>query len=334
MGNVKGVNVERPNIKLDNVSINTNEKPIDFTSLYNETVAVDAVNVNVNEISKIDAANLLQENGINYNADEIKSIESSGMFDENIVIKMNNGEKFTFLNVGPDLTLFSIKLSDGTTIYCDIPEETERNIKLDGDINSDVPLRGVTEIDVNGYKTNIYWVGDDVDFETFKNKIKDIRAGLKKLPNNVLSYILTRKPSFKGFYVGTLDSASRYDKINDADIAAFTATGYVFINVEHRISSISETIVHEMAHILDSYLGKNGYHSEEDATMISYYETYKQMIQQLPLEGYPAEGFPDGLPNVAEFYAESVAAYIEYPDELEALMPEVYDYIDNQFKNL
>ncbi len=338
MGSVKGVNVDSINTKIDNVSnVIDNRKAVDSIPLISSSNPIDeffSFVESINDITESDVVNLLQANGINYNESDIASIDRIGGLVESIVVKTNNGEEFVFTNILAGYKLSAITLSDGTVITCDIPKQTELLIQLPANIGLIVPIRGMGEIEVDGYKTNVYWVGNDVDFETFKENVSNIKAGLSEYPDNVLDYV-SDKSRFKGFYIGTFNSTSDFDVVEDADVIAYAKkNNLIYVNVDHPSVLTTDTIIHEIAHVLDYTIGRWEHNSESDKTFINYYETYKQMIQQIPLTGYPAEGFPDGVPAVEEFYAQAVAAYLEYPEELEALMPEVYDYIDDQFSNL
>ncbi len=356
MGNVKGVNVEKPSTKLDNVNVKSGKlinniindssqheyttiRPYDDYVPKETYIDITAVLEGMAEIIHVngekEACKLLQENGINYNEDDIKSVKSEGSSNERLIITTNSGEEFVFTSSSEGYVLSSIKLSDGTKINCDLSESREKSIRDGGYISEGIPIRGYATIDINGQKFDVNWVGDDVDFETFKNNLNNIKEGLKEYPSNVLKYIKNNS-NFKGFYVGTFDSLDDYDRTADASTIAFAYRNeYIYVNVDHPSSLTTDTIVHEMTHILNWSIGKGNIRfTDFDIPINLLFLIYKQMIQQILLTGYPPEGYPDGVPDSSEFFSQAVAAYVEYPEELEALMPELYVYIDFVLNNL
>lgn len=276
--------------------------------------------------------NLLAKNGISVNRADIQSVDIiSDSY--SIVVTLKNGDKFLFAYNGYSYVLSSISLADGTIIYCNIPYDQEYAIKDIAGIQSDVDIKGYVTIEIEGHKTNVYWVGDDVPFNKFKEELEAIKSALDSYPSEVIDYIF-EKSDFKGFFIGTFDSIDNYDSAEDASVIAFASKkGYIFINTKHPSFNVTDVIVHELGHIMDFALSDEDscLCSDDDLLLQTYFDRYKKIIQQIDLTGYSSADFPEGVPSTAEFFAQIIVAYLEHPDDLLALIPEVYYYVEDLF---
>ena len=282
-----------------------------------------------------DGYNLLRDNGINYQKEDIKSVERRGTNGENIAVITTSGDAFLFKPDGDGFVLSSITMSDGKMVHCDLSESLQEGLRDITDIHDDVEIKGYAIISINGQTTKVYWVGDGVDFDVFKKSVTEIQAALEKYPSNVVGKVLNNS-NFKGFFIGKPDDV-------DANMPGYNnGLGYVayahndeFIYVNSDCSPNIYTIEHEFAHIFDSTLtnGK-GHYTENDSKIKTLYNKYKKVIQEIMLNGYTSSNYPDGVPSVVEFLACAVPIYLEHPNDLKELMPEVYDYIKELFSSI
>ena len=88
-----------------------------------------------------------------------------------------------------------------------------------------------------------------------------------------------------------------------------------------------------MGHIIDYLVGIESYSSLSDEILLELYEKNKKSIQELG-DGYNSSGYPEGLPNALEFFAQLSAVYFFNPEELQILLPECYNYIRDFYNNL
>lgn len=330
MGEVKSLNVEKINNKIDNVSTsNKNESPIEHISPTSEdNVFLDVVDLidNTNEIDKAGAANFLNENGFNYTEDDIKStdIQTIGVSEEIIVITTKDGEEFTLKNGIDGVVLVSNKMADGTIMYYDLSFITEYSISSKPKLDENTPVKAVAIMYIDGHKTPVYWVDDGTsDLESFKASMDDINTAMNMLPSNVLDEIYGIG-GFKGFYVGA--DYSENLAVSDTYNAYTLHDQFVYVNTQ--ADPNYETILHELGHVVDYSIGKGKKHfSEKDSEIKQYYNDYNQTIRDLIPEN---SGYHDTGPiDEVEFFACAFEAYIDEPDELEQLLPDVYDYMDN-----
>ena len=270
---------------------------------------------------------LLRRNKIDYSKDDIKSVEKCGADGENIKVIMKNGEEFLFAGDGDDYTLEKIELSNGIVIHMNISDNMKKIAKEEGPINDDVDIKGYANIEVNGESVPVYWVDDiSSSFEVFKKHVQNVKDAFDKIPNNVKDKILEGY-DFKGFYVGGYYSQHE----NPGYFNGFAHDNeYVYIET---CGANYETIIHEIGHILDFSIGNGtSYYSSRDYRAEKYYRKYKDSMKELIPDnsGYHRTG----PINDKEFFACLFEMYLERPDEVSQLFPELYDYMDNIVKSV
>ena len=166
--------------------------------------------------------------------------------------------------------------------------------------------------------------------------LKAIYSALEAYPPNAVDKVFSC-PDFKGFVFGP--------SFEDLDIlySAFAhGKNYIFLTpmipLEMTISNDNVIVIHEFAHILDANLAPNGfnYNSRSSQELNDLYEKYKGTIVEISDvdPGYSRENGVEEIPNVIEFFAKSTSIYLKCPEELKELMPEVYEYLDEFYKNI
>lgn len=295
----------------------------------------NAISSGVFDFDSLDANggyNLLTENGISVGRGDIQSVDIIPN-SYSIVVTLKNGDKFLFAYNGYSYAPSSISLVDGTIINCNISYDQEQDIKDIARIHSDVDIKGYATVEIYGHKTKVHWVGDDVTFYEFKDGLETIKNALDAYPSDVIDFIF-EKSDFKGFFIGTFDSLDDYDSVEDASVIAFaTRRGFIYLNTNHLNFNVTDVLVHELGHILDHALSDDNsiLYSDDDSLLQTYFDRYKRIIQQIDLTGYPSTDFPEGVPNTAEFFAQIITAYLDHPGELQALIPELYYYVEDLF---
>lgn len=220
-------------------------------------------------------------------------------------------------------------------------QEIESKIKKKMFIKKDAAVKAVTFLKVNGQEIKVFWIGDDMSEGHYISDINRIEKQLSCYPTNVLNYVVT-KNKFVGIGAGTRESNRYLSKHIDDNILGFSDGDMIYLP-HNRSYGDESTVQHEFAHVLDRQLDKTPLdlhlnYSETNKDMLKLYKKYKKTIQKmssLETNGYTNEDiFPKGVPNVREFFATTVELYFNKPDDLEQLLPDVYDYIDDLFKNI
>ncbi len=360
MGSVKGVNVERPNIKLDNISVNTNNEIINSDILntqYNEFQTVEKTDFDVNgnqmELMGIleDIAdflgigyprlqqgyNLLQANDIDCTIDDIKSVEPTNT---GITITMNNGDVFKFTLIDTSFIVFenfkltSIKLADGTEITCcnkdDLSEEdysdlvNKSALKIDGDI------RGYSTIKVNGQDVKVYWVKDNTSLDTYKEELDNIKTAIKHYPSNVIRFLMSKNPDLF-FLIGEISSSTFDDEHAEGVLGCIG--GYndsIYINGAanddgHDVDTV-ESLIGRLFYFY--YKANQGL----DPIWDTDYELYDLYLKYV--DSISAIDNGTGVNITIDFFAKIMNLYIEYNSDLKSLFPEVYDYVEKVIKSV
>ncbi len=257
--------------------------------------------------------------------DGIESITDCGPDGENRKIIINDDEgqiEVLLVKENGEYIYSSIKLSDGTTIYCNLSESEKQRIRDSIGLSDDVEINGYSELEINGKKVYSYWVGDDCTLQETRDAISCIKEGLNNYPSNMLNRVFN-SDEFKGFFIGTEKDAPETLSIN---WAAYACGGkYIFVD---RAPFGSTVIPHEFTHILDNTIG---YFSDSDSEFRNLYNKYKKQFQQAFDDriGYTSSLYPNGIPNNHEFFAEVISIYLETPEEIESLFPDLYVYIDD-----
>lgn len=276
--------------------------------------------------------------------DDIESITDCGSNGENKKIVINlvgryyGGYEEEFDKVEVFLTkengeyiVSSIKFSDGTTIQCNLSESRKQKIRDSIGLSEDVEIKGYSVLGIKGQRVPVYWNVDSL--RGFKSFLDGVKEALNLYPSSALNRVLD-SGHFKGIFYGThRDAPDGMDK--DENWAAFALKDeYIYYNAGAGLEFSTHYITHEFAHLLDRAMGPNGVTSRfsvEDVKFKKIYEKYKKQFQQAFDDriGYNSYSFPEGIPIVEEFFAEVVSIYLQYPEELESLFPDLYEYVDD-----
>ena len=256
--------------------------------------------------------------------------------DDQELLLMKNGY-VTYRDSQSDVSLSKVleelNPEDIVPVYT-ISEEEQEKLRREFSLEEGIPISGYSVININGQDIKVYWIGDDVYFKDFQKNIKIIEEQISNYPPNALDKVFN-SGDFKGVLVGTKRSPTYKD-----EYAAFAHLDeYIYMDVDSYDFNKKSTVYHEFAHILDSTLyGGNGHYTEHEQEILDLYDEYKMSLQEIPelsCNGYCNRNqYPDGVPNVKEFFATIVELYFSRPEELEALLPELYDYVDNIFKSI
>ena len=325
-------NTVNPNVKKPNLQVHKDTK---FGTL--EAKVNPALKTNVEE-SKPELVNWVDD-ALDFIAKLIApfspfslmdvSIKRCGPDNENVLVTRGNGDKCYFIPDGNSFKLSHIILSDGTTIHCDL-SDSEKAKYNDSRINDDVDIRGYTTIEVNGHSTKVFWVGDETtDLDAFKKHLNNIKQGLDEIPSNVLKKVID-DGNFNGFYICDSKSASSsgggwsgfYDQDTNA-IYIDSSFSLLYSDADY------ETVIHEFGHAFDFALGngesKASADFNDDNIIAKNWEDNGDIMKELipTSSGYHT----NGPTNLWEFFACAFQIYVKYPDELEELLPDVYEYI-------
>ena len=296
---------------------NSAKEDLDFEGLGSLDDVADIALKNV-------AIDLLHENGFDYSVDDIWEIGED--YFGKLQVRMQNNEKFTFYKDDNGYKLITIRLSDGTQVNCTLSDAEER--ELSGMIKShraNDPFRGYAEIDVNGYKTRVYWVNDaDTDLSAFQKNLNIIRNGISKIPDQFLDVCMVGNGGeFKGFFIGAHYGEQGNHPGNDFNAYAYNDE---FIYVNSTANPWPATIVHELGHIFDYSVNGDHHVSGYNSWINEFYEHYNQALKPL----IPANSgyHTTGPTSVHEFFACLFEAYIDSGNDLQQLLPEVYEKLD------
>ncbi len=274
--------------------------------------------------------------------DDIESITDCGSNGENKKIVINlvdryyGGYEEEFDKVEVFLTkengeyiVSSIKFSDGTTIQCNLSESRKQKIRDSISLSEDVEINGYSVLGIKGQRVPVYW--NNHYLRGFKDFLDDVKEALNLYPSNALNRVLD-SGHFKGIFFGHhRDAPDGMDK--DETWAAFAHKDeYIYYNVGGGISI--QTILHEFAHTLDYAIEPvviNSHFTQHDVKFKNLYKKYKKQFQQAFDDriGYNSYSYPEGIPYVEEFFADVVPIYLQYPEELESLFPDLYEYVDD-----
>ena len=238
--------------------------------------------------------------------------------------------------VSLSIILSELRPEDIVPVY-DISEEEQKEIRKEFGLEESAPIKGYSVVTINGKETKVYWIGDDVSFADFQKNIKIVEEQVSNYPPNILDSVFN-SGHFKGFVVGTHYSDNPSYKSENWGAYAHLDQ-YIYIYADSYSFNKESTVYHEFAHILDSTLyGGQGYYTEHEQEILGLYDEYRTIIQEIPelsCSGYTnKEMYPDGVPNVEEFFATIVQLYFSRPEELETLLPELYEYVDKLFKSI
>ena len=254
----------------------------------------------------------------------------------------SNGELIQNENYTAELiengTLRTVHLED-MDIYLDsVSEQKQDDIRKKCSINNDVAINSVATVYINNQELHFYWLGD-VDYEIFISDVETYSKAFANFPENVQELISSH---LDGYYIGKPEYRTRdiFEKNAPKDYSAFynSASNYIYINGEWLATYIAAN--HEMGHAIDDFLGppilSNLFFGGPSSSveLNNLYKEYKITIQALPEVGYQSIYFPEGMPNSCEFFAEAITQYINNPEELQTLIPELYDYVDELFSNI
>lgn len=287
----------------------------------------------VNNEIKLEA--YLDANGIYLNRytdidfNDVASIVNSN--DGSITINTSDGFSFVYRLENGEYVISSVTINESILqFHSDITEADINNVRR---MLGSSWIEGTT---VNGYTTHtvntangariykIYWIGDTTSYDDFIINSRYVFEALDSYPENVISYL--NNSMFDGFIYGSRDDITFPLLSWDAFASG---SDYVYFNSNVDL----EIVFHELGHIIDNLFGNGVYNSSNDETLMELYEEYKQSIQPLG-EAYNSVGYPEGIPNVKEFFAQLSAVYFINGVELQRLLPECYDYIKNFYDNL
>ena len=274
----------------------------------------------------------------------IESISRCGPNNENrkVRIKTYNLEtkdyeitEYLLVNKNGEYMLSSIS-KNGFTMYCDIDDVDKQRIRDMIGLDENVEIRGRSYLKIGDYTVPIYWVGD-LNSIFCMQCLEAVNGAINKYPENVVEFIF-KNADFCGFFIGDLKSSpAKIDSFNSETKSMWAAYAYldeyIYMNGVWIDSDCSE-IFHEFAHILDRVLGQESYFSMNDEVMLKFYDDYKKIIQSLDEIHYESNSYPDGIPNVLEFFAQSVTIYLMNPTEFALLLPDLYNYIDSLLSNV
>ena len=263
----------------------------------------------------------------NYN-DIVRIIDSHSGF---ISIETSDGFVYNYRLENGQYVISSININNNyLQFHSDVTEEDYEYVK---NLLGNYWVDGTT---INGYTTHtvstpngsriykVYWIGSTTTYDQFINGSLNAFKSIDNYPQNVLNFI--NSSEFEGFIYGSKDDI----QFKNSGWNAFACgTKYIYFNV----SSNPELLFHEMGHIIDYLVGIESYSSLSDEILLELYEKNKKSIQELG-DGYNSSGYPEGLPNALEFFAQLSAVYFFNPEELQILLPECYNYIRDFYNNL
>ena len=311
-------------------------------------------NISEEELKEKISQELYNNYGIRINSTDIDKIDITDT--NNIHIILNDGTNISLYGSHSAQYVDGYRVRvyrDGQQFYImsdggiKLDDDVQKQIKEGTFIKDDTQIKGFETITVNGHKINIFWVGDDVEYYVFQERVKDVEEQLSKyFPPEVLECIL-ESGNFKGFYVGTnndVNSGQAFWKYQ----AVAISDEYVYINSGLLGSLNAETthtyLIHELGHIFDvkigaDYLESKGVivekirYSSCAEELGDLYKKYKKKLQKYTWKGYNRILFPNGIPSATEFFAELFTVYCIRPDELKESFPELYEYINKLIKN-
>ena len=281
-----------------------------------------------NEGLTIDIAfELLTKNLILKAREDIKSINSN---EDNtkLEIQTKDGTVYNYKLKDNDYVLTTLKMSNGTVTHFD-EDFAEINQILSWEIAAikmDSEIKAHTKIKINGKTINIYATsGKGSIINNYEEALDGILAAFSSYPKGILDQLLSS--GFDTIIVGP--QSETYGP--DSNWSALTyGDDYMFL--ENTTKNVREVLIHELAHVLDSSIvNGNGHYTDKSKEVKRLYKKYGKMIQQIKIGGYSSDEFPEGPPNVNEFFAKAITQYIECPEELEMLVPELYEYIEEMF---
>ena len=218
--------------------------------------------------------------------------------------------------------------------------------KADIDINNAANYNiGVKNYNINGHDYNFALVlpNDATNFEQLYYNICEcnvlgtissmppvmINAGASGSSNYVTITTDPNAMNYKGDYGGYYLDFSNGSSKNSKNMVVINANEGFTIGS----AATTDNVLHEFAHKFDDMI-QNGnvetgtrknFFTEDSTKWNEYYQKCKDDITEIHFSGYSKEGLPD----VQEFFAESVTAYLLKPDELKLTSMELYDSISN-----
>ena len=289
------------------------------------------MNMSIEELGKLIDLESLRE-------DQIVSITDCGPDGKNKKVQIKtgnteNGTEFECLLVyeNGEYKLSSITTKDGKTINCNLSENQIKRLRKEFDIPDDVEIVGVHYIKINGTTKEIVML-KGADSSLIDLYLEAIYSAIDTYPPSAIDKIFSC-PDFYGFVFGP-----SYKELDSLYNAYAHGKNYIFLTPTIPLKMLFnnnsyDTIVHEIAHILDAVQAPNGfnYNSRSSQEIKDLYEKYKKIIVEFSTGGY--QGYEE-IPNVIEFFAKSTTMYLLSPDELKEFMPEVYEYLDEFYKNI
>ena len=266
----------------------------------------------------------------------IESIENVNTDTEYIL--ESHTSNFKRINDKKNKTNYLIK--DGIT-YSKIEHKTSQeeldNMKriINFKDDSDIKINGCAEVYIKGKKMNVYQLGDISD-ETFLEQIEDINNILNDFPENAYKTIISNN-NFKGFVCLSDDyidsSNSDYAKKGLMFAGLCFSDNYIALNNKNNKMCSDATTTHELCHLFDfCNRSNNNFCVTCQQEFIDLYNEYKIKIQPSINAGYGDPNYyPEGVPNLDEFFAVTGELYINDPDTLSTLFPDIYNYLDEVF---
>ena len=225
--------------------------------------------------------------------------------------------------------LQKIEYSDDIILQCGLSNEQKSQIRGLINLDDNIEIIGYQTINIDGKNVNFYVTGDTSLYQIYDASL-NIQKSINSLPDYTKNLFLNN-PDFKGFFIGSLEE-SPYRGSPDSEngfvtLAYAHGSKYIFLNNNIKRCVKIDNIEHEMGHTIDHILDSNYSYSENSFGFKFLYEMYKKPIIDAfgSLGGY---GGYEEMPDEAEFFAKAVAIYLNRPDDLKILMPDLYKSID------
>ena len=171
-------------------------------------------------------------------------------------------------------------------------------------------------------------INDEYDtFEIYERDIKEIKEALQAQPEILLLKLQTVSHIEIRDFLKSEDSsdtsANALVQFSDATSIHLNCNNFTTIN--HNNGRLKEVLTHELGHVYD------GFYFDENTWVWKHKISDSQ--EWLDMFNNNRNGVTQyGATNPQEYFAEAVMLYFWHPEDLEDSAPEVYNWLNNEFR--